>query len=231
MHIPCNKWDFQVWNVYMFSVCLSVHREGGGGRWRPQIRKRVPLPTPPSLPARTRTSLPPIFSPSGQDRVHPLLPTPFSQQPTCHILFWRNQGINEYSKINTDKVDKKNTNTDGSGVNEDQPSTRELLHDFCESTTAHGWAHVVRGRSGFYNRLWLLVTVCAISGAAVHLYHLTTSYLEWVVLYKSILRQPVGRTTKIRDRCSTVRRQWGSMGAPIFGQKFFIFKPLSGQNG
>ena len=41
-----------------------------------------------------------------------------------------------------------------------------------------GGRHVVRGRSGFYNRLWLLVTVVAICGAGVHLYHLTTSYLE-----------------------------------------------------
>ena len=78
----------------------------------------------------------------------------------------------------TDKVEKQDADADGKSVNDDQPSTRELLHDFCESTTAHGWAHVVRGRSGFYNRLWLLVTVVAICGAGVHLYHLTTSYLE-----------------------------------------------------
>ena len=57
-------------------------------------------------------------------------------------------------------------------------TTRELLHGFCESTTAHGWAHVVRSTSNIYNRLWLLVTLCAISGAGVHFYHLTNSYLE-----------------------------------------------------
>ena len=80
----------------------------------------------------------------------------------------------KYTKnTNETKADKQ-----GEDAKKIQPTTRELCRAFCESTTAHGWAHVVRSTHSIYNRLWLLITLGAISGAGVHLFHLATSYLE-----------------------------------------------------
>ncbi len=57
--------------------------------------------------------------------------------------------------------------------------TKELMSEYCRSTSAHGIGHIVSTSQSVKKVGWILILCGVLTGSSYHIYVLISSYLEY----------------------------------------------------